>query len=110
MVLRYGMSDVLGNVVYDRENSTFIQPGVPMPQSRNYSESTAKSVDNAIHILVEEAFKKAISILKTNRSLLDHTAEELLNSETLNQPKIKELKQKIIIKPISKTTVSKKTI
>ena len=110
MVLRYGMSEVLGNVVYDRENSTFIQPGVPMPQSRNYSESTAKSVDNAIHILVEAAFKKAISILQTNRSLLDHTAEELLNSETLNQTKIEELKQKIIIKPISKTTVNKKTI
>ena len=96
MVLCYGMSKVLGNVVYDRENSNFIQPGVPIPQSRDYSESTAKSVDNAVHKLVEDAFNKAFSILQTNRDLLDRTAEELLNSETLNQSEIENLKCKII--------------
>src|SRR4051794_37305295 len=41
MVLRYGMSDALGNVAYDRERSAFLQPGIPMQQSREYSEKTA---------------------------------------------------------------------
>ena len=96
MVLRYGMSEVLGNVVYDRENSTFLQPGVSMPQSRDYSESTAQLVDNEVHTLVEKAFKQAVSILQSNRKLLDNTAEELLKTETLNQPQIETLKNKIV--------------
>ena len=103
MVLRYGMSMALGNVAYDRENSTFIQPGIPMPQNRDYSESTAKSVDSAVHALVEKAFEKAISILQANRKLLDSTAEELLKTETLNQPQIEILKKKIATGPTLKT-------
>lgn len=102
MVLRYGMSDALGNVAYDRERSAFTQPGIPMPQSRDYSESTAKSVDSAVHVLVEKAFEKAVSLLQTNRALLDRTAEELLKTETLNQPQIETLKQEIVTEPTLK--------
>ncbi len=102
MVLRYGMSDALGNVAYDRERSAFTQPGIPMPQSRDYSESTAKSVDSAVHALVEKAFEKAVSLLQTNRALLDRTAEELLKTETLNQPQIETLKQEIVTEPTLK--------
>lgn len=102
MVLRYGMSDALGNVAYDRERSAFTQPGIPMPQNRDYSESTAKSVDSAVHTLVEKAFEKAVSLLQTNRALLDRTAEELLKTETLNQPQIEILKQEIVTEPTLK--------
>jgi len=96
MVLRYGMSEALGNVAYDREQSAFLQPNVPMPQSRNYSEETATKVDSAVRVLVDQALERAVNILKTNRTLLDQTAEELLKTETLNQPEIAKLKQAII--------------
>jgi cell division protease FtsH len=96
MVLRYGMSEALGNVAYDRERSTFVQPGIPMPQTRDYSENTANLVDSTVHALVEKAFEQAVSILQTNRALLDRTAEELLKTETLNQPQIEILKREII--------------
>jgi len=96
MVLRYGMSEALGNVAYDRERSTFVQSGIPMPQTRDYSENTANLVDSTVHALVEKAFKQAVSILEANRALLDRTAEELLKTETLNQPQIEILKQEII--------------
>lgn len=95
MVLRYGMSEALGNVAYDREQSAFLQPNVPMPQSRNYSEETATKVDSAVRVLVDQALERAVNILETNRTLLDQTAEELLKTETLNQPEIKKLKQAI---------------
>jgi cell division protease FtsH len=96
MVLRYGMSEALGNVAYDRERSTFMQPGIPMPQSRDYSESTAKLVDSTVLALIEKAFEKAVAILQINRTLLDRTAEELLKTETLNQPQIELLKHEIV--------------
>jgi cell division protease FtsH len=102
MVLRYGMSGALGNVAYDRERSTFVQPGIPMPQTRDYSENTANLVDRTVHSLVEKAFKQAISILEANRALLDRTAEELLKTETLNQAQIEILKREIITGPTLK--------
>jgi len=102
MVLRYGMSEALGNVAYDRERSTFVQPGIPMPQTRDYSENTANLVDSTVHSLVEKAFKQAVSILEANRALLDRTAEELLKTETLNQPQIEILKREIITGPTLK--------
>ena len=96
MVLRYGMSEVLGNVAYDREPPTFLQTNIPVPQDRNYSEETANKIDIAVRTLVDQALERAMAILETNRALLDKTAEELLKTETLNQPEIIKLKQMII--------------
>ncbi len=96
MVLRYGMSDALGNVAYDRERSAFLQPGFFMPQSRDYSEDTANKVDLAVRTLVDQALERAIGILNKNRALLDRTAEQLLETETLNQPEIAALKREIV--------------
>ncbi|MBY0484177.1 ATP-dependent zinc metalloprotease FtsH [Nitrosomonas sp.] len=96
MVLRYGMSEALGNVAYEREQSAFLQPNIPMPQNRNYSEETANKIDIAVRVLVDQALERAINILQVNRALLDQTAEALLKTETLNQPEIIKLKQAII--------------
>jgi cell division protease FtsH len=95
MVLRYGMSDALGHVAYDRERSTYLQPGIPMPQSRDYSEETANAVDSAVRTLVDHALERAIGVLTINRALLDRAAEELLKTETLNEPQIEVLKREI---------------
>lgn len=96
MVLRYGMSDALGNVAYDRDQSAYLQPGFPMPQSRNYSEDTANKVDLAVRTLVDQALERAIKILDKNRAVLDKAAEQLLETETLNQPELTVLKQEVI--------------
>ncbi len=95
MVLKYGMSDALGNVAYDREQSTFLQPTLAIPSNRNYSEETAHKIDIAIRSLVDQALACAVGILQNNRGLLDQTAEKLLKDETLNQPEIVKLKQAI---------------
>jgi cell division protease FtsH len=96
MVLRYGMSDALGHVAYEREQSAFLQPNVPMPQARYYSEDTANKVDNAVRELIDQALARSIGILQANRALLDRSAEALLKTETLNAPEIEKLKQAIV--------------
>ena len=96
MVLRYGMSEVLGHVAYDREPPTFLQTNIPVPQNRSYSEETANKIDIAVRTLVDQALERAMDILQINRTLLDRTAEELLKTETLNQPEIIKLKQMIV--------------
>ncbi len=103
MVLRYGMSEALGNVTYDRDRSPFLQPNVPAPQERNYSEETAEAVDRAVRQLVDGAFQTAFGILQQNRSLLDRTAAALLETETLEEPAIERLKGEIVAGPSCRT-------
>jgi cell division protease FtsH len=99
MVLRYGMSEALGNVAYDRDRSPFLQPNFPMPQERSFGEATAHSVDRAVRELVDRAFAQATTILRKNRSLLDRTAAALLATETLREPEIEQLKREIVAPP-----------
>ncbi len=99
MVLRYGMSEALGNVAYDRDRSPFLQPAFPVPQERNYSEDTAHAVDSAVRSFVDHAFEQASAILRRNRGLLDRTAAALLESETLSEPDIERVKQEIVAVP-----------
>jgi cell division protease FtsH len=96
MVLRYGMSEALGNVTYDRDRSPFLQPAYPMPQERAYSEGTAEAVDHAVRAFVDQAFALATEVLQRNRALLDRTATALLQTETLNEPEIEQLKHDIL--------------
>lgn len=96
MVLRYGMSDALGNVAYDRERSAFLQPGFPMKEEPAYGERTATAVDGAVRQLVDEALDCAVEILQRNRPLLDRYAALLLETETLNAPEIEEMKLQIV--------------
>ena len=96
MVLRYGMSEALGSVAYDRDRSPFLQPNLPIPQERSYSEETAHAVDAAVRTLVDDALEHAAAILQRNRALLDRTAAALLETETLNEPDIEKLKQTIV--------------
>ena len=101
MVLRYGMSKELGNVAYDRDRSPFLQPAFPMPQERSYSEGTAEAVDRAVRVFVDQAFALATQVLQRNRALLDRTAAALLQTETLNEPEIEQLKHEILPEPAS---------
>jgi cell division protease FtsH len=99
MVLRYGMSEALGNVTYDRDRSPFLQPNYPAPQERNYSEDTAHAVDGAVRRFVDQAFEQATAILRRNRALLDRTAAALLETETLGEAEIERVKHEIVRVP-----------
>ena len=99
MVLRYGMSEALGNVAYDRDRSPFLQPNFPAPQERAYSEGTAEAIDRAVRGLVDRAFALAAEVLGRNRALLDRTAAALLETETLSEPEIEQLKREILPAP-----------
>src|SRR5215813_6730008 len=99
MVLRYGMGEALGNVAYDRDRSPFLRANFPAPQERNYSEDTAHAVDAAVRRFVDQAFEQATTILRKNRALLDRTAAALLETETLSEPEIEQLKQQLVAVP-----------
>ncbi len=93
MVTKYGMSDRLGNVAYDRDPRSFLTgPDLPLPhQEREYAEKTAAAVDEEVRAIVDRTFGKALDLLKNRRALLERTARRLLEKETLEEAELNEL-------------------
>ncbi len=86
IVMRYGMNESLGQVVYQREQRNFLSaPGMPSPTERDYSEATAERIDAAVRGIIDEAFARTVQILTSRRPALERGAAELLQHETLNE-------------------------
>lgn len=90
MVTEWGMSDVLGPVMYV-ENSNEVFLGRSVTQNQNMSEETARLVDSEIKRLVTDAHKEAENILKENDNELETLAQALMEYETLTGEEIKEV-------------------
>src|SRR5260370_39848004 len=93
MVTRYGMSDKLGNVAYDRDPYTLLTGSdLPSPpHERDYAEKTAATVDEEVRAIVEKAFQRALDLPKERRAVLDRTAHHLLENETLEEAELTQL-------------------
>ncbi len=93
MVTRYGMSEKLGNVAYDRDPRAFLTgPDLPMPpRERDYAESTATTIDDEVRRIVDETYRRTIHLLKARRPTLELAAKRLLEKETLEEAELMEL-------------------
>jgi cell division protease FtsH len=91
MVTRFGMVDKLGQIAYESEQNQFLgTPGGGM-KTREFSEETAREIDNAVKEIVDRAFAKAVKILTERRAVLERGAQLLLQKETLNEDDLKAL-------------------
>lgn len=99
MVTRFGMASELGPVAYDGEPAPFLTPipGMP-PTGRWYSDATAAKMDATILDIINVCLERAQAILLANRSLLDETAQKLLESETLGEEYLVPLARRIAMK------------
>ncbi len=93
MVTRYGMSERLGSVAYDRDPHNFMTgPELPMPQrEQDYSPETAGAIDNEVRIIVKSSMERALAILREKRDMLERSARRLLEKETLDEKDLAEL-------------------
>ena len=82
MVMRYGMSDRLGPILYDSsDHSIFI--GRDFGQTKSYSEETAAIIDEEVKHIFDEASALCEKILTDHRDDLIAIAEYLLVNETM---------------------------
>jgi cell division protease FtsH len=96
MVARYGMDPELGHVSYDTERPGFLGTGdQPNWLTRRYSEATAERMDAAVRELVERIFNRTVALLEINRDLLVSTAKDLLERETLDEPDLESVSEKV---------------
>ena len=91
IVTRYGMTDELGQVIYDRDTTPFLGdvPGFARP--REFSEETAHKIDRAVREIMDRAFAHATEILVARRAALDAGAQALLEKETLLEEELAAL-------------------
>ena len=83
MVTRYGMSDRVGNVVFDSgHDEVFI--GRSMAQTKNYSEEVAALIDEEVKALIDNAYARCQEILSARRKELDFVADYLLKYENMD--------------------------
>jgi cell division protease FtsH len=90
MVTRFGMSDRLGPVALGRSQGGMFL-GRDIAAERDFSEETAATIDDEVSKLVEEAYRRATSVLAANRSVLDELAELLVEKETVDAEELQEL-------------------
>jgi len=83
MVMDWGMSEEFGNISFDRgEEEVFI--GREMSKPREYSDSTAREIDEEVKKISQSAFERAKKTLEDNRNVLDRVAELLIEKEEIS--------------------------
>jgi cell division protease FtsH len=90
MVCEWGMSDKMGPLTYGtKEEQVFL--GKDFSSQKNFSDQTAKLIDQEVKALVMGGYNKAKELLTTNLKHLEDLAEALLERETLDLKEIKEI-------------------
>ena len=90
MVLEWGMSESLGEMAMgDGHETVFL--GHEIAQRREYSEATAKEVDEEIKKILRQSYDQAKDILEKHREGLDRVAKELVEKEEISGKEVLEL-------------------
>jgi cell division protease FtsH len=90
MILDWGMSEQLGNLALggEREN---IFLGEEIAQRREYSETTAREIDEEIKRILGSCFERAGKVLREHREGLDRLAEMLQDEEEVPGERVMEV-------------------
>lgn len=89
MVKSYGMSKILGPLVYENSQGTFLNNQHNV--SRFVSDETSKAIDKEIKTIVETAYEQAFNLLTQNRDLLEAIANKILETEVIEGEELENL-------------------
>ena len=90
MVTQFGMSEKLGNLTLGRrEGLVFL--GRDIMEERNYSEQTARTIDDEIKKITDDAYDKALNLLRNSQDKLKLLSNALLEKEVLSGEEVKQI-------------------
>src|SRR5262249_35608876 len=90
MVTQFGMSDKLGPVAYRTgEEHTFL--GKDIYESRDFSEGTARLIDEEVQRMLREADQRAYDLLVEHRGDLDKLVDALVQNEEMDRDEVETL-------------------
>ena len=90
MVMRYGMTDALGPMVYaENEGEVFL--GRSVTKTTNMSEQTMQKVDAEVRSIIDIQYKLARDLIEENRDKMHAMAKALLEWETIDADQIDDI-------------------
>jgi cell division protease FtsH len=90
MVCQLGMSDKLGPLTYGKQQHlTYL--AFQAQEERNFSEETARLIDEEVRALVEEGHKRAVAIVTAKRTKLESLAARLQDKEVVSGEEAEQL-------------------
>jgi cell division protease FtsH len=90
MILDWGMSERLGRIALGSQRGEVFL-GEEISRHREYSETTAREVDEEVKAILDEAYANALDILQNYREGLDRVANALLDLEEVPGSQVMEL-------------------
>ncbi len=88
MVVNQGMGKRLRDQVFHVDEGMMLDRLV---HERQYSDDTAKVIDNEVETLITEAANRARTVLKANRTKLETLKQKLLEKETVEAAEVEEI-------------------
>jgi cell division protease FtsH len=89
MVREWGMSDRIGPMAWGSQGAVFL--GEDLVHTRDYSDETARVIDEEVERILREQEQRTIELLRTFRPGLDAVARALLQHETLDGIEVERL-------------------
>lgn len=91
MVAKWGLSDEMGPLMYDEDESHQFLGGPGMGGSKLKSGETTTRLDKEVRRIIDECYAQARQILEDNRDKLDAMAEALMLYETIDASQLKDI-------------------
>jgi len=88
MIINQGMGKKLRDQVFHVEEGLMLER---MVHEREYSDDTAKVIDQEVEALITEAANRARTVIKANREQLEKLKDRLLEKETVDADEVAEL-------------------
>jgi len=90
MVTKFGMSEKLGNITLGRrEGPVFL--GRDLLEEKNYSEATARIIDEEVKKVIDESYAKAKAYILQNQDKLKSLSDALLIKEVIDGEEAKKI-------------------
>ena len=92
MVMRYGMSERLGNQVFGKPMmGQYLESTMSFGEQRNFSEHTAERIDEEVAQLIERTYQRVKDILSHRRGVLERITVELQKRETIDREELEKI-------------------
>jgi cell division protease FtsH len=98
MVMKYGMSDALGPMVYaENEGEVFL--GRSVTKTTNISEQTMQKVDAEVRRIIDEQYALARKLIEDNADKMHAMAKALLDWETIDADQLDDIMKGMAPRP-----------
>lgn len=88
MVSMYGMSDVAGLMVLEKQRSTFLNGGQTI---KDYSDKMAEKVDDFVKTMLTERYNAVLEALTTYSGAIENMVSALYEEETIEGKRVRDI-------------------